>query len=46
MGSISQRPRKAINLDAIGKFERMKTVFCHVDHTTDEVSSVFNVKFD
>ena len=26
--------------------ERMKTVFCHADFKTNEVSSIFNVAFD
>lgn len=26
--------------------ERVKTVFCHADFSTDEVSSIFNVQFD
>jgi hypothetical protein len=28
------------------KFERVKTVFCHANFETDEVSAIYNVYFD
>jgi WD40 repeat protein len=30
----------------MANLERMKTVFCHADFNTNEVSSIFNVAFD
>lgn len=38
--------RREVELAEFFKFKRMKTVFCHADHSTDEVSSIFNVQFD
>jgi len=38
--------RRELELAQYGHFKRMKTVFCHADHSTDEVSSIFNVQFD
>ena len=53
LARLSKRPsqrqwmdKRAIMLDQFGAMKRMKTVFCHADHSTDEVSSVFNLLFD
>ena len=45
-GQMTAALRREVELAAFFKFKRMKTVFCHADHSTDEVSSIFNVQFD
>jgi hypothetical protein len=37
---------KALEIAEIARIERIKTVFCHADFQTDEVSSIYNVQFD
>ena len=45
-GQLTAKLRREVQLSAFTRFKRMKTVFCHADHSTDEVSSIFNVQFD
>lgn len=45
-GQLTASLRREVELSAYTHFKRMKTVFCHADHSTDEVSSIFNVQFD
>lgn len=38
--------RKIGSLSQFSEFSRLKTVFCHANFSTDEVSSIYNVHFD
>ena len=38
--------RKIGSLTQFSEFSRLKTVFCHANFSTDEVSSIYNVHFD
>jgi len=42
-GQLTPMLKREVELSAYTQFKRMKTVFCHADHSTDEVSSIFNV---
>jgi hypothetical protein len=43
---IELAPGKAAVNRSLQNFERLKTVFCHANMRTDEVSSIYNVYFD
>lgn len=42
----NQDRNKAFSYNELANMERMKTVFCHADFNTNEVSSIFNVCYD
>jgi hypothetical protein len=46
VGAPSQDRNKMFAIDDLANMDRMKTVFCHADFNTNEVSSIFNVCFD
>lgn len=46
LGRTEGRSIKASQLDQFSRLKRAKTVFCHADFQTDEVSSIYNVTFD